>query len=217
MSATVTRAASDRIAARLATRFHGLVSADTGERVLIVDYDSQGHLTNQFGVPQIASGEDSLAKHMAGEAKGQIGELIVALPDERTGGRLHVLPACADGFLMDFRLSQARAREAALERALAPVEDDYDVTIVDSGWPSFLFRRGAGGSRSRGRLLDGSDFDQDLLDLWNVDAMRRRSALNAVVASRTKFATWTAERRTSSECPPQSITHTCSSADSNSV
>lgn len=68
---------------------------------------------------------------MAGEAKGEISELITTLEGKRFGGRLHVLPACADGFLLDVKLSQVRAREAALERALAPIEDDYDVIIVD--------------------------------------------------------------------------------------
>lgn len=109
----------------------GAAYAEAGERVLIVDYDPQGHLSNQLGVPQIVAGEDSLAKHMAGEAKGEISELIVALKGERFGNRLHVLPACADGFLLDVKLSQVRAREAALERALAPIEDEYDVIIVD--------------------------------------------------------------------------------------
>lgn len=109
----------------------GAAYAEAGERALIVDYDPQGHLSNQLGVPQIVAGEDSLAKHMAGEAKGEIRELIMTLAGERFGGRLHVLPACADGFLLDVKLSQVRAREAALERALAPIEDDYDVIIVD--------------------------------------------------------------------------------------
>ncbi|MFI0487479.1 ParA family protein [Actinomadura sp. 9N215] len=109
----------------------GAAYAEAGERVLIVDYDPQGHLSNQLGVPQIVAGEDSLAKHMAGEAKSEISELIVTLAGERFGDRLHVLPACADGFLLDVKLSQVRAREAALERALAPVEDHYDVIIVD--------------------------------------------------------------------------------------
>jgi len=109
----------------------GAAYAEAGERVLVVDYDPQGHLSNQLGVQQIVAGQDSLAKHMAGEATGEISELIVTLAGERFGGRLHVLPACADGFLLDVKLSQVRAREAALERALAPIENDYDVIIVD--------------------------------------------------------------------------------------
>lgn len=109
----------------------GAAYAEAGDRVLLVDYDPQGHLSNQLGVQPIVAGEDSLARHMAGEAKGHIRELIVPLEGDSFGGRLHVLPACADAFLLDVKLSQVRAREAALERALAPLEDDYDVVIID--------------------------------------------------------------------------------------
>jgi chromosome partitioning protein len=109
----------------------GAAYAEAGNRVLIVDYDPQGHLSNQLGVSQIVASDDSLAKFMSGEAGGHIGELVVTLTGERFGDRLHVLPSCADGFLLDVKLSQVRAREAALERALAPIEDDYDIVIVD--------------------------------------------------------------------------------------
>ena len=42
-----------------------------------------------------------------------------------------LLPGCQDGFLLDVRLSATRAREAALERALQPLEADYDVILID--------------------------------------------------------------------------------------
>jgi chromosome partitioning protein len=105
--------------------------AEDGSRVLLVDYDPQGHLTDQLGVALIEAGKDSLALHMSGEAKGDLRDLIVVLPQERWGGRLHVLPACTDAFLLDVRLSQLRGRERALERALAAVEDEYDYVLVD--------------------------------------------------------------------------------------
>ncbi|WP_411107534.1 ParA family protein [Streptomyces sp. cmx-4-9] len=102
-----------------------------GMRVLLVDFDPQGHLTKQLGQQPLPIGGDSLTCHMAGEAKGPLAELIVPVSDERFGDRLHLLPACTDAFLLDVRLSTVRAREAALERALAPVESDYDVILVD--------------------------------------------------------------------------------------
>lgn len=68
---------------------------------------------------------------MAGEAKGELQDLIVEVSDERFGDRLHLLPACTDAFLLDVKLSGVRAREAALERALAPLEDNYDAILVD--------------------------------------------------------------------------------------
>ncbi|MBW5486339.1 ParA family protein [Streptomyces bambusae] len=102
-----------------------------GMRVLLVDFDPQGHLTKQLGQQPMPIGGDSLTCHMAGEAKGPLSDLIVPVEDERFGDRLHLLPSCTDAFLLDVRLSTVRAREAALERALAPVESDYDVILVD--------------------------------------------------------------------------------------
>ncbi|MFD9336913.1 ParA family protein [Streptomyces sp. NPDC060028] len=102
-----------------------------GMRVLLIDFDPQGHLTKQLGQQPLPIGGDSLTCHMAGEAKGPLADLIVPVTDERFGDRLHILPACTDAFLLDVRLSTVRAREAALERALSPVEADYDVILVD--------------------------------------------------------------------------------------
>ncbi|MGW1529768.1 AAA family ATPase [Streptomyces sp. NPDC002159] len=102
-----------------------------GLRVLLVDFDPQCHLTNQLGASPLPMDGDSLTNHMAGDPKGQLRDLIVPVEEAVFDGRLHLLPACNDAFLLDVRLSAVRAREAALERALAPVEADYDVIIVD--------------------------------------------------------------------------------------
>ncbi|MFF6981322.1 ParA family protein [Streptomyces sp. NPDC008343] len=102
-----------------------------GQRVLLVDFDPQCHLTNQLGGEPLPMNGDSLTNHMAGDPKGDLRDLIVSIDDEAFDGRLHLLPACNDAFLLDVRLSAVRAREAALERALAPLETDYDVIIVD--------------------------------------------------------------------------------------
>ncbi|AXE28071.1 ParA family protein (plasmid) [Streptomyces globosus] len=102
-----------------------------GMRVLLVDFDPQGHLTKQLGQQPLPIGGDSLTCHMAGEAKGPLADLVVPIPDARFGDRLHLLPACTDAFLLDVRLSTVRAREASLERALTPLESDYDIVIID--------------------------------------------------------------------------------------
>ncbi|MEW1615677.1 MULTISPECIES: ParA family protein [unclassified Streptomyces] len=102
-----------------------------GLRVLLVDFDPQCHLTQQLGHTPLPIDGDSLTKHMAGEAKGNIADLIVPIENPRFGDRLHLLPACTDAFLLDVKLSSVRAREAALERALAAVEADYDAVIID--------------------------------------------------------------------------------------
>ncbi|MFE2716580.1 ParA family protein [Streptomyces mirabilis] len=102
-----------------------------GMRVLLVDFDPQCHLTNQLGAAPLPLNGDSLTNHMAGDPKGELSDLIVSVDDDVFDGRLHLLPACNDAFLLDVRLSAVRARESALERALAPLESDYDVIIVD--------------------------------------------------------------------------------------
>lgn len=102
-----------------------------GLSVLLVDFDPQCHMTTQLGAAPLPMGGDSLTNHMAGDAKGDLRDLVVSIDDDRFGGRLHLLPGCNDAFLLDVRLSAVRAREAALERALAPLETDYDVIIVD--------------------------------------------------------------------------------------
>lgn len=102
-----------------------------GLRVLLVDFDPQCHLTNQLGAAPLPMNGDSLTNHMAGDPKGDLRDLVVSIDDDHFGGRLHLLPACNDAFLLDVRLSAVRAREAALERALAPLEADYDVILID--------------------------------------------------------------------------------------
>ncbi|OKK14325.1 phosphopantetheine--protein transferase [Streptomyces sp. CB00455] len=106
-----------------------------GLRVLLVDYDPQGHLTHQLGLTAIPAGEESLITHMLHreQAKRSLLDLTVAISGERFGGRLRILPAAFDAFLLDSGLTIFRGpRHAALERALAPLEEHFDVIVVDS-------------------------------------------------------------------------------------
>lgn len=106
--------------------------AEMGLRVLLVDYDPQGHLTSRLQIPGLPDGADSLLKHMLGEADKHLARSLVALPHERFGGRLHVLPASKDAFLMDAKLALLQVgRDTCLARALAPLEDSYDVIVLD--------------------------------------------------------------------------------------
>ncbi|MFS0696710.1 ParA family protein [Streptomyces nitrosporeus] len=111
--------------------------AESGHRVLIVDYDPQGHLTAELGFEDLMYEDDveTLLMHMDGTAKGDVHDLLVALDQERFGERLHLLPASDDAFLRDVALSKVSFSEAALERALEPLENDYDIIIID-GPPS---------------------------------------------------------------------------------
>ncbi|MFJ8727724.1 ParA family protein [Streptomyces sp. NPDC093269] len=111
--------------------------AEQGKRVLLVDYDPQGHLSEQLGVPQIEPDHDSLVAHMCGEGQGELRDLVVEIDDPRFHKRLHLLPACFDGFLLDSRIAILSAqkrgfqKEVALELALRELENDYDVIVID--------------------------------------------------------------------------------------
>ncbi|WP_392900874.1 ParA family protein [Streptomyces sp. LN699] len=110
-------------------------SSISGLRVLLVDYDPQGHLTHQLGLTAIPAGEESLITHMLHREQAQqsLLDLTVAISGDRFGGRLRILPAAFDAFLLDSGLTMFRGpREAALERALAPLEEHFDVIVVDS-------------------------------------------------------------------------------------
>ncbi|MFF2123521.1 ParA family protein [Kitasatospora sp. NPDC058184] len=109
--------------------------AEDGQRVLLIDYDPQGHLSHQLNIPAIDAGEESLVTHMLEREKARqlIQDLAVVIPGERFEGRLHVLPAAFDAFLLDAGLAMFRGpRHAVLERALSAAEADFDVIVIDS-------------------------------------------------------------------------------------
>lgn len=108
--------------------------AEGGHRVLLIDFDPQCHLTKQLGYPMFGIDEPSLAKHMLGEGKGKLRDLLVPIEEGSFGGRLFLLPGCKDAFLLDAKLAttrHVRIKETALERALEPLEAEFDFIVVD--------------------------------------------------------------------------------------
>ncbi|WP_407842066.1 ParA family protein (plasmid) [Streptomyces sp. DSM 116496] len=112
-----------------------LDAAAEGLNVLLVDYDAQGHLSHQLGLKAIPAGEESLITHMLHreQTRQSLLDLTVVIEGDRFGGRLRILPAAFDAFLLDSGLTMFRGpRHAALERALAPIEEHFDVIVIDS-------------------------------------------------------------------------------------
>jgi chromosome partitioning protein len=108
--------------------------AESGHRTLLIDFDPQGHLTKQLGYPMLDIDEASLAKHMLKEAKGELSELLVPIKGGDFEDHLWLLPACKDAFLLDAKLATTKAvriKETALEKALEPLEQDFDYIVVD--------------------------------------------------------------------------------------
>lgn len=109
--------------------------AERGSRVLLVDYDPQGHLSHQLGLKAIPAGQESLVTHMLNrdDTRQSLIDLTVVIQGAKFGDRLRVLPAAFDAFLLDSGLTVFRGpRHAALERALSSIEEHFDVIVVDS-------------------------------------------------------------------------------------
>lgn len=95
----------------------------------------QGHLSHQLGLKAIPAGGESLITHMLNreQARTPLIDLTVVIDEPRFGDRLRILPAAFDAFLLDSGLTMFRGpRHAALERALAPLEEHFDVIVIDS-------------------------------------------------------------------------------------
>ncbi|MEU5599224.1 ParA family protein [Streptomyces sp. NPDC020298] len=108
--------------------------AESGHRTLLIDFDPQGHLTVQLGHQMLDIDSPSLAKHMLGEAKGELRDLLVPIKGGDFEDHLWLLPSCKDAFLLDAKLATSRfvrVKETALEKALEPLEMEFDFIVVD--------------------------------------------------------------------------------------
>ncbi|MGP3978945.1 ParA family protein [Streptomyces sp. 8N114] len=108
--------------------------AEMGHKVCVVDFDPQGHLTKQFGLDLLGIDDPSLAKHMLGEVSDDLQNLLVPIEEGIFGGRLFLVPACKDAFLLDAKLATSRhvrVKETALEKAMEPLEQRFDYIVVD--------------------------------------------------------------------------------------
>lgn len=103
----------------------GAALAELGKRVLLVDFDPQGHLTDALGIEETPD-DKTLKRKMLTEWDGELREIIV---EHRPN--LHVLPTNLDAFLLDRGLYMSQGREHRLARILAPLDEDYDVCLLD--------------------------------------------------------------------------------------
>ncbi|MEV4122897.1 ParA family protein [Micromonospora sp. NPDC049645] len=112
-------------------------AARRGRRVLLVDMDPQANTTDRFGVrPEIASGRvdelHSLTRCLApGVRNGDAGDYLYSCQwREEWAELIQVLPADLD---LEDRAIEAGLPGAAnrLRKALAGVDDDHDITIID--------------------------------------------------------------------------------------
>ncbi len=114
-----------------------------GDRVLIVDLDPQGHLSDAIGMPE-AKEPATLCQAMLGKYPGPFKDLIrpyepvkqiwvpgVEPAQEAPNFRLDVVAWSLDMFLLEPQLYTVQNREYRLAHLLEPLEDDYDVVVID--------------------------------------------------------------------------------------
>ena len=88
-----------------------------GLRVLAIDLDPQGNLSDYFDLPPDA--EPTIAEVLTGQAK-----LKAAIHDD-------VVPAALSLAEAELQLAGRMGRELTLKRALRDVHDDYDIVLID--------------------------------------------------------------------------------------
>ena len=103
----------------------GAALAELGRRVLLVDFDPQGALSVGLGIPTHEL--EVSVYNLLVERGHDVREVIT--PTKVEG--LDVLPANIDLSAAEVQLVGEVAREQILARVLRPVEDEYDVVLVD--------------------------------------------------------------------------------------
>jgi chromosome partitioning protein len=102
--------------------------AARGRRVLLVDLDPQGHLTDALKLPT-AEPPATLAAALTGEYTGDPAALVVVY--EGAGGLLAVMPNALEMFTVARELDKLRAREERLARVLGPLAAMFDHGLLD--------------------------------------------------------------------------------------
>ncbi|MCP9625238.1 ParA family protein [Nocardia otitidiscaviarum] len=129
--------------------------AERGRRVLALDWDPQGHLTEYLGATP-AEGGASLAHALLGQWSGELSELV-----QQTPGGLFVIPTSDDMFLLEPQMYGRPGREYLLSRFLDALVGIFDDVVIDCP-PSLgalndnalvATRRRAAGEPVQGRIV----------------------------------------------------------------
>ncbi|MDP4805231.1 MAG: AAA family ATPase [Candidatus Nanopelagicales bacterium] len=103
----------------------GAAMTDYGRRVLLVDFDPQGALSVALGVNP--NEIELTVYNLLTDAECHVGDVII----NTDVPNLDLLPSNIDLSAAEIQLVSEVGREYALQRALAPIKDDYDVILID--------------------------------------------------------------------------------------
>jgi chromosome partitioning protein len=103
----------------------GASLAEHGRRVLAVDWDPQGHLTEAVGA-QLGAGGASLARAVLGQWSGELGELV-----QQVDNGMFVIPTSDEMFLLEPQMYGRSGREYLLSRFLEALAGTFDDVVID--------------------------------------------------------------------------------------
>ncbi|NAS27460.1 AAA family ATPase [Herbidospora sp. NEAU-GS84] len=104
--------------------------AEMGARVLLVDLDPQGHLSDALKLPE-AGAPAPLGAALLGALPDDPGRIVLPHSITDTGGVVDVVPTAFDMLQVTEQLYQVKAREQRLSRLLARLADRYDHCLID--------------------------------------------------------------------------------------
>jgi chromosome partitioning protein len=105
----------------------GAALAHENQRVLLVDLDPQGHLTEGVGLKDLYLGENHNLYKSLIQNTGDLKDLICAVPHEK----FSLVPSHYQMMLAEHSLFMARNREHKLKSLLENIQQDFDWILID--------------------------------------------------------------------------------------
>lgn len=99
-----------------------------GNKVLLVDFDSQGNLSNSCGIVDVDSMDHTIADCILGYIKG---EAEKELPIHSYGENLDFIPSNIMQSTANLMMINEMAREQILKNILSKVQGEYDYILID--------------------------------------------------------------------------------------
>lgn len=109
----------------------GYALAESGKRILLVDFDSQANLSKGMGISEPAKDENTISQPMWADMRD------LELPDKASHikryGKLHFISCNETLSVLEMEMVGAMRREYILKNILDELRADYDFIFIDCG------------------------------------------------------------------------------------